>query len=55
MTGYSLLGWVVWKVAGFVLRRKIQQNRTKVIALGAVALVVVGGIVAAGLGSSEDD
>jgi hypothetical protein len=45
--GYTVLGWVVWQIASRVAKRKIQQNRVKLGAAGVVALVVVGGILAA--------
>lgn len=45
--GYTVLGWVVWQIASRVAKKKIQQNRVKLGAAGVVALVVVGGILAA--------
>ena len=50
--GYTLLGWLVWQVASRVAKRKMAQNRVKLGAVGVIALVVVGGIVAA-RGSSD--
>jgi hypothetical protein len=52
--GYTVLGWVVWQVASRVARRKIAQNRVKLGAAGVVALVLVGGIVAARSGDGDD-
>jgi hypothetical protein len=49
-TGYTILGWVVWQVAKRVLRRKVEENRPKLIAAGVVAAVVVVGIAAAKAG-----
>ena len=49
--GYTVLGWVVWQIASRVAKKKIQQNRVKLGAAGVVALVVVGGILAARSGS----
>lgn len=54
MRGYSLLGWLVWKIGGMVVRRKIAQNQTKVIAAGLLAVVIVGGAIA-GIASGGDD
>ena len=45
--GYTVLGWIVWQVASRVAKRKIVQNRVKVGAAGVVALVLVGGVMAA--------
>ncbi|HEX8648664.1 MAG TPA: hypothetical protein VF715_17345 [Thermoleophilaceae bacterium] len=45
--GYTVLGWVVWQIASRVAKRKIAQNRAKVGAAAAVALVVVLGLAAA--------
>jgi hypothetical protein len=45
--GYTVLGWAVWQVASRVAKRKMSQNRTKLGAAGIVALVVVGGVLAA--------
>jgi hypothetical protein len=45
--GYTVLGWVVWQIASRVAKRKISQNRAKVGALAAVALVLVLGLAAA--------
>ncbi len=45
--GYTVLGWAVWQIASRVARRKIQQNRTKLGAAGVIALVLVGGVLAA--------
>jgi hypothetical protein len=52
--GYSVLGWVVWQIASRVARRKIAPHRTKLGAAGVVALVLLGGVVAARAGSGED-
>jgi hypothetical protein len=52
--GYTVLGWVVWQIASRVAKRKIRENRVKLGAAGVVALVLVGGVVAAKAGSSDD-
>ena len=49
--GYTVLGWVVWQIASRVAKRKIQQNKVKLGAAGVVALVLIGGILAARSGS----
>ena len=51
--GYTVLGWIVWQIGSRVAKRKIVQNRVKIGAAGAVALVLVGGVIAARSGSSE--
>ena len=50
---YSILGWAVWQIGSRVAKRKMSQNRTKIGAAGVIALVLVGGILAA-RGDSED-
>ena len=45
--GYTVLGWVVWQIASRVARKKMAQNRVKLGAVGVVALVLVGGVLAA--------
>jgi hypothetical protein len=51
--GYTVLGWAVWQIATRVAKRKIAQNRAKLGAAGVVALVLVGGILAARATSSD--
>ena len=51
--GYTVLGWIVWQIGSRVAKRKIAQNRTKIGAAGVVALVLVGGILAARATSSD--
>ena len=50
---YSILGWVVWQIGSRVAKRKMVQNRTKIGAAGVIALVLVGGILAARSDSDE--
>jgi hypothetical protein len=51
--GYTVLGWIVWQIVSRVAKRKIVQNRVKLGAAGVVALVLVGGVLAAKSGSEE--
>lgn len=51
--GYTVLGWVVWQIASRVAKKKIQQNRVKLGAVGVIALVLVGGVLAARSGSDS--
>jgi hypothetical protein len=44
---YTLLGWIVWQIGSRVAKKKMSQNRTKLGAAGVVALVLVGGLLAA--------
>lgn len=44
---YGILGWLVWQIGSRVAKRKMDRNRTKIGAAGVVALVLVGGILAA--------
>ena len=50
--GYAVLGWIVYQFGSRALKKKVQENRVKLGAAGVVALVVVGGILAA---RSSDD
>jgi len=49
---YSVLGWVVWQIGSRVARKKMAQNRAKLGAAGIVALVLVGGVLAARSGDN---
>lgn len=51
--GYTVFGWLVWQIASRVAKKKIHQNRVKIGAAGVVALVLVGGILAAKSGSDS--
>ena len=50
--GYTVLGWIVWRVGSRVAKRKLGQNRSKLVAAGVVAAVVVAGIA---LASGDDE
>ena len=45
--GYTLLGWSVWKVGSRIAKRKAAQNQAKLGAIGAIALVLISGVIAA--------
>ena len=49
---YTVLGWIVWQIGSRVARYEMGQNRVKLGAAGVVALVLVGGVLAA---RSDDD
>jgi hypothetical protein len=51
---YTALGFAAWQGIKLVVRRKLTQNRATLAAGATVALVVIGGIVAAKAGSSEE-
>jgi hypothetical protein len=51
--GYTFLGWVVWQVGSRLMKYKIAENRMKVGAAGIVALVLLGGVIAARSGSDD--
>jgi len=51
---YTFLGWLTWEVGSRVVKRKLSQNRAKIGAAGAVALVLVGGALAARANGGED-
>jgi hypothetical protein len=50
---YTVFGWIVWQLASRLARRKIAENRVKLGAAGVVALVLVGGVLAAKAGSDD--
>jgi hypothetical protein len=52
--GYTVLGWLVWQIGSRVAKRKIAQNKAKIGAAGAIALVLVGGVVAAKAASGDE-
>ncbi|MEA2410037.1 MAG: hypothetical protein QOC77_598 [Thermoleophilaceae bacterium] len=52
--GYTLLGWIVWRIGSRVAKKKVAQNRVKIGAAGVVLLVLLGGVAAAKAGSSEE-
>lgn len=54
MRGYTILGWLVWQIGSRVAKRKMAQNRAKLGAAGLVALVLIGGVMAARAGAGED-
>ena len=51
--GYTILGWLVWQIGSRVAKRKMTQNRVKLGAVGVIALVLVGGILAAKASGDE--
>ncbi len=53
--GYTVLGWLVWQFVFGGAKRKVEQNRTKLGAIGLIALVFAAGAVAAKSGSGGDD
>jgi hypothetical protein len=52
--GYTVLGWAVWQIATRVAKRKMVQNRVKLGAAATVALVLIGGVLAARSASDGD-
>lgn len=44
--GYTFLGWAVWQIGSRVAKRKMAQNRAKLGAVGVIALVLIGGVIA---------
>ncbi len=45
--GYTVLGWAVWQLARLLAKKKVEENRVKIGAAATVALVLVGGVLAA--------
>jgi hypothetical protein len=52
--GYTVLGWLVWQLTSRIAKAKIEQNRARIGAAGVIALVLIGGVVAAKAGSGDD-
>lgn len=42
--GYTLLGWLTWRVATWLARRKLRANRGRLVALAVIALVAAAGV-----------
>jgi hypothetical protein len=53
-SGYTFLGWVVWQLGSRLMKRKIADNQAKIGAAGVVALVLIGGVIAARSGGGDD-
>jgi hypothetical protein len=51
--GYTILGWLTWQIAIRVAKRKMAQNRVKLGAAAVIALVLVGGLLAARAGGES--
>jgi hypothetical protein len=52
---YALTGWLVWKLAAFIAKWKLSRtNKAKLGAGAAVALVLLGGVVAAKSSNGDD-
>jgi hypothetical protein len=52
---YTLIGWAVWNLAKLIAKWKLSSNkRAKAGAAAAVALVLVGGVVAAKSGNDDE-
>jgi hypothetical protein len=45
--GYTFIGWVVWQLGSRLMKRQIAQNQAKLGAIGVIALVLIGGVIAA--------
>jgi hypothetical protein len=52
-SSYTVLGWIVWQIGSRLAKRKATQNKGKLGAGAAVALIVIGGILVAA-GDSDD-
>jgi hypothetical protein len=51
--GYTFLGWIVWQLGSRLAKHQMAKNRVKLGAAGVVALVLVGGVLAAKSGSED--
>ena len=45
--GYTVFGWIVWQLASRLAKRKMAENQVKLGAVGIVAAVLIGGVIAA--------
>ena len=46
-SGYTLLGWLVWRIGSRVARRKAAQNKVKLAAAAFGAAALLAGLAAA--------
>lgn len=53
--GYTLLGWVVWRLGTRVAKRKLASHRPKLIAAMAIAAVAAIGIALASFGRDDGE
>ena len=54
--GYTVLGWLVWQSRSSAARSgRSRTNRVKLGAIGVIALVLVGGAVAAKAAGGDDE
>ena len=53
-SGYTLLGWLVWRIGSRVARRKLAQNKVKV-AAAALAVAAVAAVLGAARAASDDE
>jgi len=51
--GYTFLGWVVWQLGSRVVKYKVAQNKAKLGAVGVIAAVLIGGVIAAKSGTDD--
>lgn len=49
---YTVLGWIVWQIGTRVAKRKLVDNRSKLVAAGVAAAVAAAGIA---LTSGDDE
>jgi hypothetical protein len=52
--GYTIIGWIVWQIGKRIAAKKMTQNRVKLGAAGTLALVVIGGVIAARAAAGDD-
>jgi hypothetical protein len=43
----AALGWLVWKIGSRVAKKKVRENRGKLVAAGVAGTAVAGGVAAA--------
>jgi Zn-dependent protease len=48
--GYTVLGWITWRIASRMVRRKMARSRSKI-----AAAAVVAGVVGAGIALARGD
>jgi len=50
--GYSIIGWLAWKIVSRAAKRDLAANRSKIVSAAVVVGVVLAGIALAG---GDDD
>jgi len=53
--GYTVLGWVAWRIITTVAKREMGQNKAKLGAAATVLAVLIAGLAAARAATTNDE